>query len=157
MVKAQSVPARVSEASRFASSELPYSVRRSPFTVRRSPFGVRRLAFAVHRSPSPFAVRRSPFTVHRSPFAVWRLAFTVWRSPFGVAVRRAQGAVRTSVTLLAQDISNTYGTRARGTPSPAASVCLGSKRQSETLRLVRLKVRTNSGVEVPIGQSTGCP
>ena len=23
--------------------------------------------------------------------------------------------------------------------------------------LVRLKVRTNSGVEVPIGQSTGCP
>ena len=23
--------------------------------------------------------------------------------------------------------------------------------------LVRLRVRTNSGVEVPIGQSTGCP
>ncbi len=31
------------------------------------------------------------------------------------------------------------------------------KRQSGTLRLVRLKVRTNSGVEVPIGQNTGCP
>ncbi len=51
MVKAQSVPARVSEASRFASSELPYSVRRSPFTVHRSPFTVRRSPFAVRRSP----------------------------------------------------------------------------------------------------------
>jgi hypothetical protein len=28
--------------------------------------------------------------------------------------------------------------------------------QSGTLRLVRLRVRTNRGVEVPIGQSTGC-
>jgi hypothetical protein len=34
---------------------------------------------------------------------------------------------------------------------------LNSGRKAETLRLVRLKVRTNSGVEVPIGQSTGCP
>jgi len=25
------------------------------------------------------------------------------------------------------------------------------------LPLVRLRVRTNSGVEVPVGQSTGCP
>jgi len=35
-----------------------------------------------------------------------------------------------------------------------------NKEKNETARrpaLVRLKVRTNSGVEVPIGQSTGCP
>ena len=38
--------------------------------------------------------RRSPFAVHRSPFIVWRSA--------------AQGAVRTSVTLLGQDIGNTH-------------------------------------------------
>ena len=28
---------------------------------------------------------------------------------------------------------------------------------AERHALVRLRVRTNSGVEVPIGQSTGCP
>ncbi len=28
---------------------------------------------------------------------------------------------------------------------------------SERHALVRLRVRTNSGVKVPIGQSTGCP
>ena len=33
----------------------------------------------------------------------------------------------------------------------------GLKQQSGTFRLVRLKVRTNNGVEVPIGQNTGCP
>ena len=44
--------------------------------------------------------------------------------------------------------------------------CIAIRSQSEIVRfhgaagagaLVRLKVRTNSGVEVPIGQSTGCP
>src|SRR6476660_5722568 len=43
---------------------------------------------------------------------VWRLAFGVWRLAFGVwafGVRRSAfgGAVRTSVTLLGQDIGNT--------------------------------------------------
>ena len=36
-----------------------------------------------------------------------------------------------------------------------ASLTRGGK--AGTLRLVRLRVRTNSGVEVPIGRSTGCP
>ena len=70
-------------------------VRRSPFAVHRSPFTVHRSPFTVHRSP--FTVHRSPFTVHRSPFTVHRSPFTVRRSPF-------TGAVRTSVTLLGQEV-----------------------------------------------------
>jgi hypothetical protein len=33
----------------------------------------------------------------------------------------------------------------------------GARRQRGTAALVRLRVRTNSGVKVPVGQSTGCP
>jgi hypothetical protein len=33
----------------------------------------------------------------------------------------------------------------------------GARFRSWKLRLVRLRVHTNSGVKVPIGQSTGCP
>ncbi len=56
---------------------------------RRSAFGIRRSAFGV---------RRSAFSVRRSAFGVRRSAFSVWRS---------SGAVRTSVTLMGQDIGNT--------------------------------------------------
>ncbi len=35
--------------------------------------------------------------------------------------------------------------------------CFSSPGRSAERSFVRLKVRTNSGVEVPIGQSTGCP
>ena len=41
----------------------------------------------------------------RSMFYVRRSAFSVWRSTFGV--RGKQAAVRTSVTLMGQDIGNT--------------------------------------------------
>jgi len=40
---------------------------------------------------------------------------------------------------------------------PQANYPLARMRALRATPLVRLKVRTNSGVEVPIGQSTGCP
>jgi hypothetical protein len=42
----------------------------------------------------------SGYPDERLAFGVWRLAFGVWRLAFG-------GAVRTSVTLMGQDIGNT--------------------------------------------------
>jgi hypothetical protein len=82
---------------------------------------------------SPFGVRRSQFTVQRSAFSVQRSPFAVWRSPFGVR-RSPFGGGRRSVPLGFFKVE-----------------------QTETVRLVRLKVRTNSWVEIPIGQATGCP
>ena len=41
---------------------------------------------------------------------------------------------------------------------PACRVCgVGKVNTGWKPMLVRLRVRTNSGVEVPIGQITGCP
>jgi hypothetical protein len=84
------------------------------FRVRRSALGIFELlnSFPPVADPlrSPIVLvlvlgfsetrvgRRSPFTVHRSPFTVH-----VHRSPFTVQAV----AVRTSVTLMGQDIGNT--------------------------------------------------
>ena len=65
------------------------------------------------------------------------------------------------LSLLIATASGTFNTRNQEITLIAAKVIqldrLLRRFGPETASLVRLRVRTNSGVEVPIGRSTGCP
>src|SRR5271166_2133696 len=62
-------------------------------------------------------------------------------------------SVQNSVTPIIESVR----TPARITPYPTGRLFGVALSQALRARLVRLRVRTNSGVEVPIGQNTGCP